>query len=82
MSVSVNVANSGVIVHRGVSMKAAVFREVNVPMEIEDIQVSKPGPREVLIRTGAAGICHSDMHFLMAHIRGKFPWYSVMKVLE
>ena len=26
-------------------MKAAVFREVNVPMEIEDIQVSKPGPR-------------------------------------
>ena len=44
-------------------MKAAVFREVNVPMEIEDVTVSKPGPREVLIRTQAAGICHSDMHF-------------------
>ena len=28
-------------------MKAAVFRGVNVPMEIEDIQVSKPGPRFV-----------------------------------
>ena len=28
-------------------MKAAVFRGVNVPMEIEDIQASKPGPRFV-----------------------------------
>ena len=48
---------------REIKVKAAVFREINVPMEIEDIQVAKPGPREVLIRTGAAGICHSDMHF-------------------
>ena len=39
-------------------MKAAVFREVNKPMEIEDVNVSKPGPREVLIRTAAAGVCH------------------------
>ncbi|MGE0625358.1 MAG: Zn-dependent alcohol dehydrogenase [Pseudomonadales bacterium] len=44
-------------------MKAAVFREVNQPMEVEDIDVSKPGPREVLIRTAAAGVCHSDLHF-------------------
>lgn len=44
-------------------MKAAVFREVNVPMEIEDVEVGTPGPREVLVRTKAAGICHSDMHF-------------------
>ena len=32
-------------------MKAAVFREINQPMEIEEVQLSKPGPREVLIRT-------------------------------
>ena len=44
-------------------MKAAVFREVNKPMEIEEIQVSKPGPREVLVRAGAVGVCHSDLHF-------------------
>lgn len=44
-------------------MKAAVFREVNVPMEIEDVQVSKPGPREVLVRVAATGVCHSDLHF-------------------
>ena len=54
-------------------MKAAVFREVNVPMEIEDVTVSKPGPREVLIRTQAAGICHSDMHFFNGSYPGKLP---------
>ena len=54
-------------------MKAAVFREVNVPMEIEEVTVSKPGPREVLIRTKAAGICHSDMHFFNGSYHGKLP---------
>ena len=44
-------------------MKAAVFREVNVPMEIEEVEIAKPGPREVLVRTSAAGVCHSDLHF-------------------
>ena len=54
-------------------MKAAVFREVNVPMEIEDIQISKPGPREVLVNTKAAGICHSDMHFFNGTYPGLVP---------
>ena len=54
-------------------MKAAVLREVNVPMEIEDVEVSKPGPREVLVRTSAAGICHSDMHFYNGTYPGQFP---------
>jgi len=54
-------------------VKAAVFREVNVPMEIEEVTVSKPGPREVLIRTKAAGICHSDMHFFNGSYPGKLP---------
>jgi S-(hydroxymethyl)glutathione dehydrogenase/alcohol dehydrogenase len=54
-------------------MKAAVFREVNTPMEVEDIDVSKPGPREVLIRTAAAGVCHSDLHFFNGTYPGLTP---------
>ncbi len=50
-------------------MKAAVLREVGTPLSIEDVQISKPGPREVLIKTVAAGICHSDLHF----INGTYP---------
>ncbi len=49
-------------------MKAAVLRELNTPLRIEDVQVDNPGPREVLIRTGATGVCHSDLHF----IEGKY----------
>ena len=51
-------------------MKAAVLRETNRPLEIEEVQVSKPGPREVLVRTLAAGVCHSDLHFM----DGSYPY--------
>jgi S-(hydroxymethyl)glutathione dehydrogenase / alcohol dehydrogenase len=44
-------------------MKAAVLRAVKKPLAIEDVQVGKPGPHEVLLRTAAAGVCHSDLHF-------------------
>ena len=44
-------------------MKAAVLHAVHQPLTIEDVQLAKPGPREVLIRTKVAGICHSDLHF-------------------
>lgn len=50
-------------------MKAAVLIEPNKPLEIEDLQISKPGPHEVLIRTAACGLCHSDLHF----IEGTYP---------
>ena len=54
-------------------MKAAVFREVNKAMEVEEVEVSKPGPREILIRTAAAGVCHSDMHFFNGTYPGQLP---------
>ena len=50
-------------------MKAAVLHEVNQPLVIEDVEINKPGPREVLIRTAFAGLCHSDLHF----IEGLYP---------
>jgi len=52
---------------RGVTMKAAIMREVGKPLSIEEVQINKPGPREVLIRTAAAGVCHSDLHFIDGH---------------
>jgi S-(hydroxymethyl)glutathione dehydrogenase/alcohol dehydrogenase len=51
-------------------MRAAVLREINKPLEIEDIQHGDPGPREVLVRTVAAGVCHSDLHFQ----NGSYPY--------
>ena len=54
-------------------MKAAVFRAVNEPMTVEEIAIDKPGPREVLVRTAAAGVCHSDMHFFNGTYPGQTP---------
>ena len=50
-------------------MKAAVLHEVNQPLVIEEVSINKPGPREVLLRTAYAGLCHSDLHF----IEGLYP---------
>jgi len=45
-------------------MRAAVLPEIPSMLEIAEIQVDRPGPREVLVRTVAAGLCHSDLHFM------------------
>ncbi|MCH9672835.1 MAG: Zn-dependent alcohol dehydrogenase [Gammaproteobacteria bacterium] len=50
-------------------MKAAVLHEVGKPLVIEEVSISKPKAREVLIRTVATGVCHSDLHF----INGAYP---------
>lgn len=50
-------------------MKAAMLRKVGEPLTIEEIAISKPGPREVLIKTAATGVCHSDLHF----VKGLYP---------
>ena len=43
-------------------MKAAILRATKAPMQIEDVAVADPAPREVLVRMVAAGVCHSDLH--------------------
>jgi S-(hydroxymethyl)glutathione dehydrogenase/alcohol dehydrogenase len=45
-------------------MKAAVMRANNAPLEIEDIDIDSPKPGEVLLKTAASGICHSDLTVL------------------
>lgn len=45
-------------------MKAAVLVQPGRPLEIHDLTVSKPSSHEVLIRTAACGLCHSDLHFI------------------
>ena len=45
-------------------MKAAVMWEREAPLALEDVQIDKPGPGEVLVRTAASGVCHSDLHVI------------------
>src|SRR5712692_9467400 len=50
-------------------MKAAVFRATNEPLTIEDVDIDRPQAHEVLVRTVASGVCHSDLH----HVEGLYP---------
>jgi len=52
-------------------IKAAVFRKVHEALTIEPIEIDKPWGREVLVRTAATGVCHSDLHVVDGV--GRFP---------
>jgi S-(hydroxymethyl)glutathione dehydrogenase/alcohol dehydrogenase len=51
-------------------MRAAVLQQIPGELVVDEIQIDGCGPREVLIRTAAAGCCHSDLHFM----EGKYPY--------
>ena len=52
-------------------MTAAVFRKVHEPLTIEAVDIDKPSGHEVLVRTVATGVCHSDLHVVDGN--GRFP---------
>jgi alcohol dehydrogenase len=37
------------------------------PLAIEEIDLAPPGPGEILVRIGAAGLCHSDLSVINGH---------------
>jgi len=51
-------------------MRAAVLYEVNKPLVVEEIDIDEPQRAQVMVRTAAAGVCHSDLHF----IEGLWPY--------
>jgi len=51
-------------------VKAAVMRAAKTPLTIEEVQLEAPGPDEVVIRVAAAGLCHSDLHYIEG-------WYQI-----
>jgi S-(hydroxymethyl)glutathione dehydrogenase/alcohol dehydrogenase len=51
-------------------MKAAIFHGPHKQLTIENVDIARPIGREVLVRTVASGVCHSDLHF----IEGLYPF--------
>jgi len=45
-------------------VKAALFHGVHQPLVIEDVEIGEPMAREIIVRTVASGVCHSDLHFI------------------
>ena len=54
-------------------IKAAVFRETHQALSLEDVDLADPGPEEVLVKTVACGVCHSDLHTVHGGIQTPRP---------
>ncbi len=52
---------------------AAVLREVGKPFQIEELELAPPKQNEVLVRTVASGICHSDYSIAHGVLRAPMP---------
>jgi S-(hydroxymethyl)glutathione dehydrogenase/alcohol dehydrogenase len=50
-------------------MKAALCRKAHEPLTIETVNIDAPWGREVLVRTAATGVCHSDLHVVEGQSR-------------
>ena len=54
-------------------MRGAVLNTSPGDLEITELAIDNPGPREVLVRTAAAGLCHSDLHAIDGSIPARLP---------
>jgi propanol-preferring alcohol dehydrogenase len=45
-------------------MRALRYHGPKKPLRLEDVPTPEPGPGEVLVRVTAAGVCHTELHFL------------------
>lgn len=55
------------------TMRAAVLREIQRGLEVEEIPTPRPHAGEVLVRTSACGLCHSDLHVMSGAIAFPLP---------
>ena len=53
--------------------KAAVFKEANAPLTLEDVELKQPIEGEILIKVLATGICHSDQGVQTGAMGNTFP---------
>jgi alcohol dehydrogenase, propanol-preferring len=51
-------------------MKAARIVNVNEPLQIQELQTSKPKGSQVLIKVQSSGVCHSDVHVWEGYYEG------------
>ncbi|EAQ01695.1 oxidoreductase, zinc-binding dehydrogenase family protein [Pseudooceanicola batsensis HTCC2597] len=54
-------------------IRAAVCREYNAPLQIEEVMLREPGMGEVAVDIEAVAICHSDISFWQGGFGGALP---------
>jgi Zn-dependent alcohol dehydrogenase len=54
-------------------MRAAVLHATGEPMQLEEVRLAEPRAGELLVRVQAAGVCHSDLHYLNGDLSCRLP---------
>ena len=54
-------------------IQAAVLDRLGGPVRVETIDLDEPRSGEVLVKMGAAGVCHSDYHSIVGHSPADLP---------
>jgi Zn-dependent alcohol dehydrogenase len=54
-------------------MRAAVLRRAGTGVEVEDVDLDAPHPGEVRVRVEAAGVCHTELHYISGDIPCPLP---------
>jgi S-(hydroxymethyl)glutathione dehydrogenase/alcohol dehydrogenase len=54
-------------------VKAAVLHAPGTPLRVEDLTLADPRARELLVRVEAAGVCHSDYHYMTGDLTCPLP---------
>jgi Zn-dependent alcohol dehydrogenase len=49
------------------------LREIGAPLRLEDVEIDEPKAGEVCVRIEAAGVCHSDLHYMTGDLKAKLP---------
>ncbi|MDP9898635.1 alcohol dehydrogenase AdhP [Variovorax ginsengisoli] len=44
------------------TMQAAVVEQFGQPLELRTLEIPSPGPGQILVKTEACGVCHTDLH--------------------
>jgi D-arabinose 1-dehydrogenase-like Zn-dependent alcohol dehydrogenase len=50
-------------------MRAMVFTGVGNPLELRELSIPHPGPKQVLIKVAACGICRTDLHIVDGELK-------------
>lgn len=54
-------------------LRAAILREPGQPLRVEEVELARPQTGEARVRVAAAGVCHSDYHYMKGDLETALP---------
>jgi propanol-preferring alcohol dehydrogenase len=55
-------------------MRALQITRWHQEAELVEVEMPVPGPGQVVVKVGAAGVCHSDLHLMHGTLSSPAPW--------